>query len=135
MSNIGKKMIKKILLIDDSPFFLHTLRDLLFEEFHVETASSGEEAIELLNAASCETFKHSEPFDLVITDLMMPGLSGYDVSEYVRGKNRKNKFTPVLMLTGKDITKQEAREHGCSEYIQKDNLNKVVSMARILLRK
>ena len=88
-------MRKKILIIDDSPFFLNTLRDLLFEEFRVETASSGEEAIELLNTASCETFKHSEPFDLVITDLMMPGLSGYDVSEYVRGKNRKNKFTPV----------------------------------------
>ena len=128
-------MTKKILIIDDSRFFLNTLRDLLLEEFYVETASSGEEAIELLNAVDCETLMHSEPFDLVITDLMMPGLSGYDVSEYVRGKNRKNKFTPVLMLTGKEITKEEAREHGCSGYIQKGNFKKVVSMARILLQK
>ncbi len=128
-------MTKKILLIDDSPFFLLTLRDLLFEEFQVETASSGEKAIEILKSVDSDTLKHAEPFDLVITDLMMPGLSGYDVSEYVRGKNRKNKFTPVLMLTGQDITKQEAREHGCSECINKDNLKKVVSMARMLLQK
>jgi hypothetical protein len=38
------------------------------------------------------------------------------------------------MLTGSDITKREAREHGCSAYLPKDNLKKVVSMARILLR-
>jgi CheY-like chemotaxis protein len=127
-------MAKKILIIDDSPFFLNMLRDLLSGEFFVETANSGEEAIALLNEAYCETLGHSEPFDLVITDLMMPGLSGYDVSEYVRGRNWKNKFTPVLILTGSDITKQEARKRGCSAYIPKSNLKKVVSMAHILLR-
>lgn len=126
-------MIKRILIIDDCPFFLKTLRDVLIEDFFIETANSGEVAIDLLQAVYCDAPGHYEPFDLVITDLTMPGLSGYDVSGYIKGKNRKNKFTPVLMLTGSDITKEEARKYGCVDCIPKDNLKKVVSMARILL--
>lgn len=124
---------KKILVIDDCPFFLTTLRDVLAEEFYVETANSGEEAIDLLKASDCETLGHSEPFDLVITDLMMPGLSGYEVTQFVRGKNWKNKFTPVILVSGSDVTEEEARKYGCTTYIPKSNLSKVVSMARILL--
>lgn len=126
-------MKKKILLIDDSPFFLKALSDLLSEEFLVETADSGKKAIDLLEASDCDTPGCTEPYDLVITDLMMPGLSGYDVAEFVKGKNRKNKFTPVIMVSGADITKEETRKHGCTMHIPKTNLQKVVSMARILL--
>jgi two-component system chemotaxis sensor kinase CheA len=121
--------MKKILIVDDSPFFINVLRDLLSEEgFHVSVASSGEAAIELLNAAEA-----SGRYDLLITDLVMPGLSGFDLSLFIRQKNKESKFTPVIMLTEKVITKEEAREHGCAAYIPKSNLNKVVSMCRILL--
>ena len=125
-------MKKRILLVDDSPFFLKLLSDLLVEEFHVETADSGERAIELLEASDQQDAGASKPFDLVITDLEMPGLSGYDVARFVKGKNRTNKFLPIVMLTEKSITKEEAREYGCATYIPKTNLNKVVSMVRIL---
>ena len=126
-------MRKKILLVDDSPFFLKALRDALSEDFHVETASSGEKAINLLK--EIDRAKHGDvrPFDLVITDLEMPGLSGYDVSQFIKNKNRSSKFTPVIMLTGKDITQEEARGYGCAAYIPKTNLGKVMSMTRILL--
>jgi two-component system chemotaxis sensor kinase CheA len=121
--------MKKILIVDDSPFFINVLRDLLSEEgFHVSVASSGEAAIELLNAAEA-----SGRYDLLITDLVMPGLSGFDLSLFIRQKNKESKFTPVIVLTEKVITKEEAREHGCAAYIPKSNLNKVVSMCRILL--
>ncbi len=128
-------MKKKIFLIDDSPFFLKILSDLLSSDFLVETADSGEEAIDILKASDYDTPGCSEPFDLIITDLMMPGLSGYEVAQFVKGKNRKNKFTPVIMLSGAEITKEEARKHGCATYIPKTNLKKVVSMARILLHR
>ena len=126
-------MRKKILLVDDSPFFFNALRDALSEDFHVETASSGEKAINLLK--EIDSAKHGDvrPFDLVITDLEMPGLSGYDVSQFIKNKNRSSKFTPVIMLTGKDITQEEARGYGCAAYIPKTNLGKVMSMTRILL--
>jgi CheY-like chemotaxis protein len=126
-------MKKKILLVDDSPFFLKTLSDALSEDFHVETASSGDEAIDLLKQLKSVPLGDMRPFDLVITDLEMPGLSGYDVSQFIKNKNMENKFTPVIMLTGKDITQEEARAYGCATYIPKTNLGKVVSMARILL--
>ena len=126
-------MRKKILLVDDSPFFLKALSDALSVDFHVETASSGEKAINLLEEIDSAKPGDIGPFDLVITDLEMTGLSGYDVSQFIKSKNRSNKFIPVIMLTGKDITQEEARGHGCAAYIPKTNLGKVVSMTRILL--
>ena len=126
-------MKKKILLIDDNTFFLKVLSDLLTEDFAVVTAESGEKAIALLKGEDCSTPGGSEPFDLIITDLMMPGLSGFDVAQFVKGENRRNKFTPVIMVSGTDLTKEEIRSHGCATYIPKTNLNKIASMARILL--
>jgi CheY-like chemotaxis protein len=120
---------KRVLVVDDSPFFIKVLSDLLAEDFVVETADSGEAALVLLKSSEA---KGSSSFDLVITDLEMPGLSGYDVAQFVKGKNRQNKFLPVVMLTEKEITKEEAREYGCAIYIPKSNLKKVVSMAKIL---
>ena len=128
-----KTMRKKILLVDDSPFFLKALIDALSVDFHVETASSGEKAINLLEEIDSAKPGDIGPFDLVITDLEMTGLSGYDVSQFIRNKNRINKFIPVIILTGKDITQEEARGHGCAAYIPKTNLGKVISMTRILL--
>jgi two-component system chemotaxis sensor kinase CheA len=126
-------MRKRILLIDDSPFFLTALRDAFAEDFLVETADSGEKAIDILQENDSHAPGGGEPFDLIITDLEMPGINGYEVAQFVKGKNRNNRFTPVIMLTAKDITKEEARHYGCAAYIPKSNLNKVVSMARILL--
>jgi len=124
-------MKKNLLVIDDSPFFLNILCDLLVEEFHVRTASSAEEAIAILDNSDEETVA----FDLVITDLNMPGLNGFDVARYIRGKNREKKFTPVIMLTEMAITDEEARMHGCAAYVPKNNLNKVRSLAKILASK
>jgi len=126
-------MEKKILLIDDSKFFLKVLSDLLKEDFSVVTVDSGEKALDLLRTSDFNTPGGSEPFDLIITDLMMPGLNGYDVAQFVKGENRRNKFTPVIMVSGIDLTKEETRSHGCATYIPKTNLKKIVSMARILL--
>ena len=130
---VQKTMKKKILLVDDSPFFLKALSDALSEDFRVVTANSGEKALDLLKEIDSAPLRDIEPFDLVITDLEMPGLSGYDVSQFIKSKNRNNKFTPVIMLTGKDITQEEARAYGCATYIPKTNLGKVVSVTRILL--
>jgi CheY-like chemotaxis protein len=128
-----KTMRKRILLVDDCPFFLKVLLDALSENFDVETANSGEMAIDLIKKIDSAMLGYVEPFDLIITDLEMPGLSGYDVSQFIKVKNRKSKFTPVIMLTGKDITQEEARAYGCAAYIPKTNLGKVMSMTRILL--
>jgi CheY-like chemotaxis protein len=125
-------MKKKLLLIDDNPFFLKILSDLLSENFLIHTANSGDEAIAIISAQDQDKLDHSGPFDLVITDLEMHGKNGYDVAQFVKDKNRKNKFMPVILLTGKDITKEQAREFGCAACISKNNVQKVVSMVKIL---
>ena len=67
-------MRKKILLVDDCPFFLKALLDALSENFDVETTSSGEMAIDRLKEIDSAMLGYVEPFDLIITDLEMPGL-------------------------------------------------------------
>ena len=75
----------------------------------------------------------SNQFDLIITDLKMPGMSGLDLADYVRMRNKVNKFTPVILLTTEKISKEEARKHGCAAYFSKTDKQRLVSMAAILL--
>lgn len=132
MSNVESPK-KNILIVDDDPIFIKLLSSLLSDEFNILKASSGEEAIDILKGPDGDSATTAAPFDLVITDLVMPGLSGFDVAEYVRGMNKSSRYTPVIVLTGVETSIEEAREHGCAAYIPKSNINKVKSMSRILL--
>jgi len=127
-----KNNTKRILVVNDSPVVLAYLADAFADEFEVVTADSGEDAVEFLESiekgASC-----SNVFDLIITDLNMPGMDGFGLADYVRGMNKTQKFTPVIMLTSEKITKEEARSRGCAAYISKANKQRVLSLSRILL--
>jgi len=80
---------KSILLVDDERLILHSLsRDLAYENFAVTAASSGEEGIARID---------DKYFDLVITDLLMPGIDGFQVLEAAK---RRNMLTMVIILTG-----------------------------------
>lgn len=126
-------MKKRILLIDDCQFFLNVLQEMFTEDFIVEVADSGEKAISLLESAQSSSAKDIKShYDLVITDLEMPGINGYEVAQFIKKKNRINKYLPVIMLTDKETSKDEARKYGCAAYIPKSNLNKLVSMTKIL---
>jgi CheY-like chemotaxis protein len=127
--------MKRVLLVDDSPMVLAMLSDALCDSYDVVTASSGEEAIEILeeNAAEAENGVEINHFNIIVTDLRMPGMSGLDVAGHVKRMNRSTRFTPVLLLTGEEISKEEARAHGCASYVSKENSSRVVSMINILL--
>ena len=124
---------KRILLIDDSPTVLAHLKNEFDEKCDVVTAKSGEEAIEILEDPVRDDVVFSNRFDLVITDMNMPGMSGLEVSQYIRKKNRVNRFTPVILLTSEQINKELIREHGCSAYFSKADKQRLVSMVRVLL--
>lgn len=80
---------KSILLVDDERLIRHSLaRDLSQEDFAVTAASSGEEGIARIGAAH---------FDLVITDLSLPGLDGFQV---LKAAKRRSVLTMVIILTG-----------------------------------
>ncbi len=100
-------MNKKILVVDDSSSNVLLLQSFLEEEgYEIEIASSGKEAISLV-----ASFKP----DIILLDLMMPGLSGLDVME------RIGTDIPVIMISAnKDPNLvKEAEQHGIKSYIQK----------------
>lgn len=116
---------KKILLVDDDPLILRILSDALSSSFMVTTASSGEAAVSTLESGTS--------FDLIITDLVMGVMSGYDLAGYVKSRNLQSRYTPVIMLTSAPTSKEMARQYGCAAYIPKAEINKVVAMTKILL--
>ena len=130
MSIINKK---RILIVDDSPVVLAQLSDDFAEDYDVVTTESGEEAVELLEDPVRGDVCFSNQFDLIITDLLMPGMSGFDLADYVRKRNKANKFTPVILLTTEKISKEETRKHGCAAYFSKADKQRLISMATILL--
>ena len=101
-----------LLLVDDDPMPRETLSTLLSAEgFQVVTASTGEEAEGKLKAAQ-------PPFDLVITDLVMPGKSGMDVLKCALNRNPS---CTVLVLTGFGSVREatEAMELGAFDFVTK----------------
>src|ERR1700675_2061548 len=105
------KQAKKILLVDDEPGMLRYIKTLLeLDEFAVETASTGEEALGLLKGGS-------EP-DLVLLDLLMPGIDGLQTLEQVRQLRPSVK---VIMLSCVTDTRKvvQAIRLGASDYLTK----------------
>lgn len=79
----------KLLLVDDDPFILQSISSALEqEEYQVDTAANGKEAIELLE---------ENKFDLVLTDLVMDPIDGIGV---LKSAKEKNSDTMVIILTG-----------------------------------
>jgi two-component system OmpR family response regulator len=87
----------KILVVDDDPDIVRLLKYFLEAKGRqVQTASTGAEALEL--------FKR-EPPDLVILDVILPGMDGWTVLQKIRESSQ----VPVLMLTGKDAPTDKAK--------------------------
>jgi PAS domain S-box-containing protein len=79
----------RLLLVEDDPEILNLLRDMLRLKGHrVVAVGDGEKALELID---------SSDFDLVLTDLGMPVISGWDIAKRAKAKNPK---LPVVMITG-----------------------------------
>ena len=102
--------MQRILVIDDDPAVTSLLkRGLSYEGFAVETAQSGAQGLAIAR---------ERPSDLVILDVMMPGLSGFEVLERLRAADEHR---PVLMLTAKDAPADQVRglESGADDYVVK----------------
>ena len=117
----------RILAIDDDPAVTSLIkRGLTYEGFTVETASSGEAALELAR-------DHSP--DLIILDIMMPGMDGLDVLRRIRSADTT---LPVMMLTAKDAPADQiqALELGADDYVVKPfTFEVLLARVRVLLRR
>jgi two-component system copper resistance phosphate regulon response regulator CusR len=110
----------RILLVEDEEKLVQALAgNLKTEGFAVDIAMNGVEGMEL--AAGCA-------YDLIILDIMLPGLDGSQLLQKIRARNRE---VPVLMLTAKDSVQDKVRhfEAGADDY-----LTKPFSFAEFLVR-
>ncbi len=105
-------MEKVILAIDDEEHILELLSYNLEQNgYRVFTATSGEEGLEILE---------KENIDLMLLDIMLPGMDGMEVLKSVRN-SRENSHIPVIMLTakGEEINKVLGLEVGADDYVSK----------------
>jgi DNA-binding response OmpR family regulator len=105
-------MTKKILLCDDEPDILTILKRYLeVDGYSVVTASDGQEALEKI---------FSDHFDLIILDVMMPKVNGWEVCKRIKSK-AETKNIPVIILTAKsqDVDALMSYETGADEYATK----------------
>jgi two-component system chemotaxis sensor kinase CheA len=108
-----KERTRKLLLVDDSPFFRNMLSPVLQAAgYEVVAAASGREAIELL--------KTGGRFDLIVTDVEMPGMSGFDLAEAVRAEPATRDI-PVIALSSMVSAEsvERGRQVGLHDYIAK----------------
>ena len=91
-----------VLCIDDDEQILEMMKDCLTHFNHrVRVASGGKYGIELF----CIAILKSEPYDVVIIDLNMPDVNGYEVARTIKDEFPK---TPIIMMTAADITTKDA---------------------------
>jgi DNA-binding response OmpR family regulator len=119
--------MSRILIVEDEPAILRGLADnLRLETYDVLTAADGESGYELLRTG--------EP-DLVILDLMLPRLSGYDVCRKARSAGIE---TPILMLTARaqEMDRVAGLDLGADDYVTKPfSLPELLARVRALLRR
>jgi two-component system, OmpR family, alkaline phosphatase synthesis response regulator PhoP len=119
----------RVLVVEDEEHLAEGLRfNLEAEGYQVEIASDGLAAAELLTASARDA-------DLVILDLMLPGLSGFEVLRRTRAAGH---YVPVLILTAKDANEDLVRglEEGADDYLTKPfRLDELLARTRGLLRR
>jgi two-component system alkaline phosphatase synthesis response regulator PhoP len=120
---------EKILVVDDEEDILELLRyNLLREGYNVSCAASGEEALRLAQ---------SEIPDLLVQDLMLPGIDGLEVTKILKNDSR-TKDIPIVMLTakGEEADIVTGLELGADDYITKPFSPRVlVARVRAVLRR
>ncbi len=118
---------RRILLVEDEPSLVLTLSDrLLSEGYRVETAGDGDTAL-----AKALT----EPFDLILLDVMLPGRDGFEVCRELRSRDSQ---VPVLMLTarGQVIDRVVGLKLGADDYLTKPfEMMELLARVEALLRR
>jgi two-component system sensor histidine kinase/response regulator len=117
----------RILIVDDVPDNLFLMRTILEDEgYEIIAADGGQQALELVN---------SELPDLILLDVMMPGIDGYEVTKRLRSQSDLP-FIPILLITAYDKSSaSKGLDLGADEFIRKPvEADELMARVRSLLR-
>jgi len=117
------KLRATILVVDDTPDNLTLMSSLLKDEYKVKVANGGEKALRIAQA--------DQPPDLILLDIMMPGMDGYQVLEQLKSDPRTRDI-PVIFLTARSEIEDERNglEMGAVDYITKP-ISPPIVLARV----
>lgn len=119
-------MSKRVLVVDDEKLIVKGIRFSLEQDgMEVECAYDGEEALKIAK---------EQKFDMILLDVMLPGLSGFEVCQQIR----EFSDVPIVMLTakGEDIDKILGLEYGADDYITKPfNILEVKARIKAIIRR
>src|SRR5215469_16619961 len=103
---------KTVLLVDDAPSNIQVVNSILKDLYKIRIATNGPKALELVKVAP--------PPDLILLDVLMPAMDGYEVCTRLKA-DPETKDIPVIFLTGQTETQDETRgfEVGAVDYIHK----------------
>jgi signal transduction histidine kinase len=119
--------VDRILVVDDTPDNCLLIQAILQDEgYEVELAESGKEALEKIRQA---------PPDLILLDVMMPGMDGYEVTRRIR-ENATLPFIPILLTTAYDQPSvAQGLDTGADDFIRKPvHFDELLARVRALLR-
>ena len=112
-----------ILIVDDTPENLRVTSSLLEDHYRVKVANNGEKALRIVRS--------NDPPDLILLDIMMPGLDGYEVCRQLQA-DTITKHIPIIFVTS--LVESEDEKHGLDigavDYIYKP-INPSITLARI----
>ena len=121
--------MSSVLIVEDEKHLADGLRyNLKAEGYDVETVGTGEDALSLLT-------DDSKTFDVVVLDVMLPGMDGFALAENMRSQGR---FIPILMLTARGQAEDVLRgfEAGADDYLPKPfELSVLLARINALLRR
>ena len=119
-------MGKRVLVVDDEKLIVKGIRFSLEQDgMEVDCAYDGEEALE---------FAKSNPYDMILLDVMLPKMNGFEVCQQIREFSN----TPIVMLTakGEDMEKILGLEYGADDYITKPfNILEVKARIKAIMRR
>lgn len=102
----------RLLVVDDAPDNIHQLVDMLEDEYRMVAACNGSKALEIINGPS--------PPDMVLLDILMPEMDGYEVCRRIKANPKSNRI-PVIFVSVVDATADKVKGFavGAADYITK----------------
>ncbi len=108
----GRLPKQTLLVVDDTPVNIDVLDGILGKDYKIKVALNGEKALKIAGSEN--------PPDLILLDIMMPGMDGYEVCRRLK-ENDATKKIPVIFVTAKDEVEDETKgfKLGAADYITK----------------